>query len=591
VNESDLDILNNSNNKHPGWMQKLLLATRTSWNTFKLKEKIVMVGMIMVGIFLILAGLWSFSNDRMVVIAKSGGKLTEGLIGSPRFINPLLATSDTDKDLTALIYSGLLRIGPDGSLIPDLAESYEISDDGLTYTFTLKPGLTWHDGRKLTARDVVFTVSLAQNENTRSSKRPVWDGVTVEQSGEKTIIFRLNQPYAPFLENMTMGILPTHLWTNIEPGAITFSDLNTMPIGSGPYQINKIKKNRDGIPTHYNLKAFKDFALGAPLIRNIQIRFYPNENELINALNRKEIESAHSLTPAKMEEINLRGKQVVSEKLPRIFGLFFNQNQVDIFTRKEVREALDISIPREKIVGDILHGYAIATSKAILIPAEEPKEQTEEDNLMQAESILKQAGWSKNENGVMRRTVGDNETTLSFAINTSDNPELKAIAELIKEEWEKLGARIEIKIFDSGNLNQTVIRPRNYDSLLFGMVTGRHPDPYAFWHSSQRIDPGLNIALYANITTDRILENLRTTIDKERQIEYLNNLNSEISDDIPASFIYAPKFVYILPNEIKDVSILGISEPSDRFANIYNWYRKTQKVWPIFTKENNIIED
>src|SRR5690606_32882866 len=123
-----------------------------------------------------------------------------GLIGSPRFINPLLATSDTDKDLTALIYSGLLRIGPDGSLIPDLAESYEISDDGLTYTFTLKPNLTWHDGRKLTARDIVFTVNLAQNENTRSVKRPIWDGVTVEQSGEKTIIFRLNQPYAPFLE-------------------------------------------------------------------------------------------------------------------------------------------------------------------------------------------------------------------------------------------------------------------------------------------------------------------------------------------------------------------------------------------------------
>lgn len=578
------------NNKKSWWKQtteSFSSKIGSILRTFSVKEKMIIAGLIIIGTILVLSGLWTWGNQHMVSVSASGGRLTEGVVGSPRFINPLLAVSDTDKDLTALVYSGLLRIGSDGELIPDLAESYDISPDGLIYTFTLKPDLIWHDGKKLTARDIVFTITRAQDENTRSHKRANWEGVSVEQSGERTVIFRLNQPYAPFLENMTLGILPTHIWTNTEAGNMAFSEINTNPIGSGPYKIHKIKKDRAGVPSHYDLTSFKSFALGEPQITKLRIRFYSNENEIITALNKNSIDSAHSISPQKIDEVNMRGKTIISEALPRIFSVFFNQNQIDIFTRSEVRQALDVSMPRQKITEEVFKGYATPVFGPDLSQTEKPKE---EDGLEKAIEILNDNGWSKNENGIMARG-GDNPVLLSFTLNTADTPELKAIAEIIKETWEELGAQIELRVFETGALNQTVIRPRRYDALLFGTVTGRHPDPFVFWHSSQRLDPGLNISLYANITTDRLLEEIRKEGDKDRRNENLTRFLEEVRKDRPTSSIYAPKFIYVLPNTVQNASLQGMAEPSDRLTNIHEWYIKTEKVWRIFAEPNKIINN
>ena len=173
---------------------------------------------------------------------------------------------------------------------------------------------------------------------------------------------------------------------------------------------------------------------------------------------------------------------------------------------------------------------------------------------------------------------------LSFSLSTSDVPELKAVALRIKTQWEAMGASVELKIFESGDLNQNVIRPRKYDAILFGEIIGRDSDLFAFWHSSQRNDPGLNIAMYMNSVADKLLEDMRRAIDKEKRTVAYEKFRAEIKKDVPAVFIYAPEFVYILPQKIKGVSIGTITVPAARFLNINEWYIDTDIESKVFVK-------
>ena len=535
--------------------------------------------------------LWKVNQSFLVEIPQKGGSLIEGVVGTPRFINPLFAISDADRDITALVYSGLLRAGENGSLETDLAENYEVSEDGLTYTFTLKDNIVWHDGEPITSDDIVFTIQKAQDSNLKSPKRASWDGVTIEKIDDKTVQFTLKQPYAPFLENATIGILPKHLWKDVTPDQFAFSKYNIKPIGSGPYKIKKIKKDKKTeTPVYYELVPFKKFVSGVPYISKIQIRFYPNTDELFKAFKDSEIESMNSIPPEIAKKLEDEGYRIERTPFPRVFGAFFNQNQAKIFTDKAVRRALDAAINKEKIIDSILYGYATIANSPIPPGAlgysnekNEDEYATDEDRINYAKDILIADGWKfDEEKNVM--TKKDSEE-LSFSISTSNIPELKEVANELKKEWEKIGARVDVKIFEIGDLNENVIRPRKYDVLLFGEIVGRSSDLFAFWHSSQRLDPGLNIALYANITADKLLEQARKITDKKERSGKYKQFKTEIDNDIPAIFLYYPDFIYVLPKKIKGVALNSATIPSERFLHIANWYIKTNKVWKIFIKD------
>ena len=169
-------------------------------------------------------GLLALANSATsVTIPARGGSLTEGLVGPVRFVNPLLALSGPDKDIGALVYSGLMRATPEGKLIPDLAERVEISEDGTVYTFTLRPALTFHDGAPLTSADVLFTIARAQDPEIKSARRADWEGVSAVAPDPRTVVFTLPHAYAPFLENATLGILPKHLWESVSAEEFPFS--------------------------------------------------------------------------------------------------------------------------------------------------------------------------------------------------------------------------------------------------------------------------------------------------------------------------------------------------------------------------------
>ena len=306
--------------------------------------------------------LQNINKSFMVEVALQGGSITEGIVGTPRFINPVLAFSDADQDLVSLIYSGLMRKNSDGTLTPDLAEKYEVSKDGLTYTFTLKNEIYFHDEKPVGADDVVFTINKIKDPVIKSPKRGNWDGVSVEKIDEKTVKFTLKQSYASFLENTTLGIMPASLW---EASPIELNDANTKPIGSGPYKVAKVNKQSGGLIDYYELAFFEKFNLGEPYIEKIILRFYPNENDQISALESGEVDQISSITPSNAQILKEKNYRVESLTLPRVFGLFLNQNQNQIFTDKNIITAIDLAINKDDIIRDVLLGYGVVIDNPI----------------------------------------------------------------------------------------------------------------------------------------------------------------------------------------------------------------------------------
>lgn len=577
-------------------MRSFKLPTKDQINsvfaTFSKKEWIFFAGLMITLLTSTLLILESVNKSLMVSVPLRGGSITEGIIGAPRFVNPVLANSPADLDLTSLIYSGLMRKNADGILIPDLAKNYEMSKDGLTYTFTLKDKIYFQDGKPVTADDVVFTINEVKDSIIQSPHQVDWNGVTVQKINDKTIQFTLKQPFASFLENATLGIMPSYLWNN---SPIELNNANTNPIGSGPYLIKNIIKESSGVIDSYELAPFKKFALGEPYLENLNLDFYSNEDDLMNALQDGTVDQISSITPINADILKERNYQIESSVLPRIFGLFFNQNVNDLFTDKIIKNAIDQTIDKNKIVREVLLGYGMTIDSPI--PPNLLSGQTaigennipREEILQNTQASLAKDGWVKGPDGFLQKTVtGKNKKkttkTLEFSISTSDAPELVKTAELIKQDLELIGMKVDLKTFAVGNLNQDVIRPRNYDALLFGEIINRESDLYAFWHSSQRKDPGLNVASYTNAKVDKLLENGSATLDEQgRTKEYLQ-FEDEIKKDVPAVFLYSPNFIYVVSPNLKGLSLNHLNTPKDRFANVYLWYTKTENVWKIFSK-------
>jgi peptide/nickel transport system substrate-binding protein len=541
--------------------------------------------------------LWltmALTSGSRVEVATAGGSFIEGVVGTPRFVNPVLAVTRADRDLTTLIYDGLMGLGPQGVLTPNIAESVTISEDGLTYNVVLRKDVTFQDGESVTSKDVVFTVGRIQEPSLTSPLRAVFDGIVVEQLGDYELNFVLEEPYAPFIENLTFGILPEHIWKDASNEEFPFSQLNSEPVGAGPYMVQKINRTPSGIPESYTLAPHKQYHRGAPKIESITLKFFSNDQKLVQAFIEGKIDSLVGVDQSRLYELAIDSSEhsIHTIPLPRTFALFFNQNKSAVLRDGAVREALSVALDRDLLVDTVLGGYGIPIISplppgfGISVPEEKRLSESGTTRIDEAHAILRTAGWKLNaETGIWEKNIDNNSTPLSFSIATVNNPIFEATAEYIGNTWEKLGASVTIKQFEQSDLTQAIIRPRDYESLLFGTQVGRSLDYYSFWHSSQRNDPGLNIALYANITTDSILSQARTSTNVENRNEALHKFTEEIKKENPAIFLYTPELLYIFPNQVIGASFAGVSEPHERFSSIHDWYIHTESVWPIFKNE------
>lgn len=534
-----------------------------------------------------------------VAVPTAGGTLVEGEVGSARFLNPLLTLSGPDEDITALVYSGLMRKMADGSLVPDLAENYSISNDGRIYTFTLRSNALFHDGAPVTSADVVYTMQQAQNPSINSARRADWTGVAVSAPDERTVVFTLPRAYAPFIQNTTLGILPKHVWEKVSAEEFPFSPLNTHPVGSGPFKIKSVTTDETGAASRYDLAPFKKYTLGISYLKRISFVFFPNTDALVKALNDGEVDAVAGLSPEDMSKVTRNDISVAQVALPRVFGVFFNQSHNTVLTERAVRAALNAAVDKQQITQAILAGRGSALEGPIppgllddrssaapqpLADITVAATSTQEARIQNAKAILEKGGWTFDTNA--NPPIGGwkkADKTLSFTMATADQPELVATAKAILADWEALGVQIALHVYPISELNTNIIRPRNYDALLFGEVVGPELDLYAFWHSSQRNDPGLNLAMYANPQTDALLSQARATNNENARNALYKQFEALLIADVPAIFLYAPDFLYIVPNDLRGIELGALRNGAERFENAYHWYMDTENVWSVFT--------
>lgn len=557
----------------------------------KTSDAFILKGALIASVVFLLSTLALFSVQHSVKVPAYGGSYAEGIVGTTRFINPVLAVTRADKDVTALIYDGLMMLGTDGVLVPNVAESVTISDDGLTYNVLLKHDVTFSDGTPLTARDVAFTVSRIQEPLLNSPLRSNFEGVTVEEVGEHELNFILPEAYTPFIENLTFGILPEHIWKEAGAEDFPFSQYNIEPIGSGPYLVKEIVRNTSGIPETYILEANEHYHIATPRITTLSLHFFPTEEKLVDAFKKGIIEGVAGISAERINALALNDTKFHIERipLPRTFALFINQNKSPVLRDSAVRKALNASIDRKKLIAQVLGGYGNPLYSPLPYGFQ-PKEYSEtyDDNsstLENARDILRDGGWKLNvETNIWEKVIDGNLTPLQFSITTANTGIFGSTADFLQSTWKDLGADITIKQFEQSDLTQSIIRPRDYEALLFGTQLGRSLDLYSFWHSSQRNDPGLNISLYANITTDSILTEMRRKAHPEESAETYKKFTTELNKETPAIFLYTPELLYVFPNRITGASFAGVSEPYERFSNIQNWYIQTESIWPIFNE-------
>ncbi len=524
------------------------------------------------------------SDAFSIEIPVQGGMIREGVIGYPRYVNPLLPITDSGKDLSELVFSGLMRLGSDGKLDYDLAESYTLSDDGLTYTFTLKDNIYFHDNTPVTAYDVEYTVNKIKDPIIKSPKAANWDGVDVKAVDPKTVVFTLKKAYAPFIENLTLGILPKHIWKDIDSDGFLFSEFNFEPVGSGPYKIKEIVRNSSGLPEYYHLVPFDKYTNGDPYIEDVYMYFYTNEDELLSAYQSGTIDSMSSISPENIKKIDLSRSQIVKTPLPRTYAVFLNQNKNKLFADPNIRKALRLATPKQDIINNVLLGFATPIESPLppSISTIKPYDGSYDEAKQDALALLAKSGWTiDTTTGLATKKDKKSSQTLSFSLSIPDVTELKAVANELKSAWATIGVTVDVKVFDNTDLQQKIIVPRDYEALLFGESTGRNSDFFAFWHSSERNHPGLNIALYTNPKADKILQDLRTTNDDTKKATLYRNLENEIDKDTGAIFLYSPDLVYIVPKEIQGIAMKSITGSFERFATISSWYEETEKIWNL----------
>lgn len=513
-------------------------------------------------------------------VPKIGGEYIEGVVGQPLYVNPLLSqTSEADSDLTELIYSGLFTYDAKGKIINDLAENYEVSEDQRRYVIHLRRNVLWHDGKNLTADDIMFTANVLQDPAYKSPLRQSWQGVEVEKIDDYAIAFNLKNSYFGFLGNLTVGILPKHIWENIAPEKFALADLNLHPVGSGPYAFADFQKDANGNILTYKLNASKTFYAGESYISKITFNFYPDDDAMIAAYNEKEIMGMGSIAPEKVVALkSMKSTQLHEFIIPRYFAVFFNQSKSVALAEDNVRSALELSVNRKEIIEDVLKGKGIALYSPIFpqMSGFKKPEQSEEPDLEKAKKILEDDGWKLEGSEQIRKKNG---TTLAFELVTTDWPELSRNAQLLKEQWLKIGAEVNIKVLTVSDLQQNYIRTREYDSLLFGQAISFDPDLYSFWHSSQKRDPGLNLSLFDNKDADKLLEEIRQESNSDARSAKYAQLQEVLYRENPAVFLYSPYYIYPVNKVVQGMDVENVNSPAQRFANVGQWYVKTSRVW------------
>lgn len=542
---------------------------------------------------LFLAAVYLFAHR--VELPATGGDDTEALIGTPGLINPLYAsTNDADADLASLIYSGLIKWDPEKGYVNDLANSMQISEDKLQYTFEIKSNAKFSDGEPVQARDVVFTYTAIQDSAYRSPLAADYRNIKVEQVNDQTVLFTLKDPDISFVHKLTIGILPENLWSDILAQNVPLASLNLQPIGSGPYAFMEFTKDKKGSIRTYTLKRNTHYYATEPKIDKFIFKFYPDEQSANQALTNKNVEGVGYVAfEHRTTTENNRGGNLIYSLIPRSTILFFNP-QNSLLKNTAIRLAIAQAIDKNKLVTQIFSSHATVLNGPILkgTTAFDPLFTGTSFDPTAATSGLDTAGFQKPVGATFRKVSvkptekksKKNEVTptpeapdLSFTLTTVSSDEFVRVAQEIKEELAFLGIDITVKTVDANKLLSDVIIPQDFDLLLTANYGATDPDPYFFWHSSQINKGGFNVAHYQNTEADKLLDKARTAKTESDRDSAYRQFQTLLVKDVPAVFLYQSTYTFFEPKKIHLNPPSQLRIPSDRFANVADWYIKTKQ--------------
>jgi len=521
----------------------------------------------------LLANLVRNQPPRVIVQPDNSGTYTEGLAGRVQFVNPLLWETGAEHDLVSLVFSGLTRTDEQGQIVPDLAESWTVMDDGLTYAFALREDARWHDGTPVTADDVLYTVGLLQDKasDLLPDQAPLWRTVTVDKLDRRTIRFSLTEPLAPFLDYTTLPLLPAHRLKNITAQALSQVSFNQVPIGSGPFRL--VELDRD----HARLEAFDDFSGPRPYLNEIVFRLYPDLPSLLTAYQAGEIQGISRLPS---EDLDPAGKlndlAIYSTQQASCVAVFLNLDR-PLFQDPRVRRALLMAIDRQQLIDEYLAGQGVVADSPIFPGswAYNPEIRRVQYDPEAARALLKQVGWvDTDDDGV--REHGDQR--LEVDVLTNADPTRQAMAEAIARQWADIGVRATVQTTNIAALRAQYLEPRNFDAVLYGWTqTTADPDPYPLWHSSQ-IQGGQNYAGLQDPAIDNLLETGRRTTDVEERRRLYREFQQRFARAVPALLLYYPIYHYAVARRVQNLQLpRTIFQPSDRFQTLYRWYIAPQR--------------
>jgi len=523
----------------------------------------------------------SFSQGYLVQVPIQSGSFSEGIVGYPRFVNPVLAQSQTDRDMTQLLFSGLLSHELTGGYSNTLADTYTTNEDFTVHTVTLDNNAQFHDGTDLSANDVLFTYSLIQDPLIKSPFFARLNNVQITAENEDTVTFTLETGNENFAENLTIGILSEAQWANISREEFPFAEKNISPVGTGPYHVKSVVRDSQQKISSYVLSAFRKNKIQA-FIETIEIKFFLDQQSALQAFESGLVDNLANISAQELLNLDqaLEQKDILTSPLSRVFSLFFNENKNPIFRDTSVREAISNTINSDEIIDQVFFSRAQKTDGPL--PQSHPLYQAQEQKEVSASSTsqnLEKAGWLLGEDGIRSKA----SSTLSFQIHTPDVTELVKTSELIQRQLSEVGISVEIVTVNEDEIINSVIRRRDFDSLLFGQIITNPQQLYAFWHSSGIEDPGVNIAGYENKTVDAILERLidGKSDEKKREQDYIN-LQKEITKSSPAVFLFSPDFIYAIDKSIQNNSFDDLEFATDRFRHIEDWYTETELLLPYF---------
>ena len=515
--------------------------------------------------------------------AASGGIYTEALIGSMGRLNPMLDWNNpADRDINRLIFSGLMKFDSHGLPQPDLAEAWGTSPDGTLYNFSIRPNAVWHDGQPVTTDDVIFTVEMIKSSGSLFPQdiKDLWSQIVIKRFDDKTLQFKLPEPFAPFLDYATFGVLPKHLLESVSADQLAAAEFNLKPIGTGPYKFSQLMTSGGQI-TGVVLVVNNDYYLQKPFIEQFVFRFYPDSASAFDAYQQGQVLGISQLTndvlQQALEEPTL---SVYSSRLPQLGLVFLNLNNpsVQFLQNEKIRQALMLGVNRNNIVSHIMRGQAIVADGPILPGSWAYYNEIQHYDydpdaavvLLNGEGYVISAG-----SGDVRAKDGQ---PLTFTLIHPDDIIHTQIAQAIQSDWALIGVRIDLQSVPYDSMVNDFLTTRNYQAALADLNTARtpDPDPYLFWHQSEATG-GQNYSQWDNRTASEFLESARTAADFESRARLYRNFQVVFAKEMPSLPLYYPVYSYGVDAQVQGVQVAPMYDISDRLAVVNEWYLITRR--------------